>query len=228
VLAPSWCCGIHATQNITSTTTCYLDNKFKVDFSVLNDYIEWCQIFLVHSVILRSCCKCWIGTVSWLVFSEVEGDPVIFCLKLVDEAEIIHGQRASFNYTTEPCTYSIQPSSQAQKIVEVAYLITKHFMISIIPNCHFLCPNPQFMRDDNNSSETCITEHKECRYSVNVRGIWKARLRECTIHKNQESRACMPLLKHPCKHFIFAKIKQYTYKSHCAKIHFHTYTRVQK
>jgi hypothetical protein len=39
----------------------------------------------------------------------VEGDPVIFCSKLVDEAEIIHGQRASFNYTTEPCTYSIQP-----------------------------------------------------------------------------------------------------------------------
>jgi hypothetical protein len=40
-------------------------------------------------------------------------------------------------------------------------------------------------------------------------------------------RAC-PLLKHPCIHFTFAKIKQYTYKSHCFKIHFHTYTRVQK
>jgi hypothetical protein len=39
--------------------------------------------------------------------------------------------------------------------------------------------------------------------------------------------AC-PLLKHPCIHFIFAKIKQYTYKSHCFKIHFHTYTRVKK
>ena len=37
-----------------------------------------------------------------------------------------------------------------------------------------------------------------------------------------------PLLKHPCIHFIFAKIKQYTYKSHCFKIHFHMYTRVQK
>jgi hypothetical protein len=40
-------------------------------------------------------------------------------------------------------------------------------------------------------------------------------------------RAC-PLLKLPCIHFTFAKIKQYTYKSHCFKIHFHTYTRVQK
>ena len=39
--------------------------------------------------------------------------------------------------------------------------------------------------------------------------------------------ACL-LLKHPCLHFIFAKIKQYTYKSHGFKIHFHTYTRVQK
>ena len=39
--------------------------------------------------------------------------------------------------------------------------------------------------------------------------------------------AC-PLLKHPYIHFIFAKIKQFIYKSHCFKIHFHTYTRVQK
>jgi hypothetical protein len=38
----------------------------------------------------------------------------------------------------------------------------------------------------------------------------------------------MPLIKHPCIHFIFVEIKQYTYKSHCFKIHFHTYTRVQK
>ena len=39
--------------------------------------------------------------------------------------------------------------------------------------------------------------------------------------------AC-PLLKPPCIHFFLAKIKQYTYISHCFKIHFHTYTRVQK
>ena len=32
----------------------------------------------------------------------------------------------------------------------------------------------------------------------------------------------------PCIRFIFAKIKQYTYKSHCFKQDFHTYTRVQK
>jgi hypothetical protein len=47
------------------------------------------------------------------------------------------------------------------------------------------------------------------------------------IKTKNHVRAC-PLLKHPCIHFIFAKIKQYTYKSHCFKIHFHTYTRVQK
>jgi hypothetical protein len=47
------------------------------------------------------------------------------------------------------------------------------------------------------------------------------------IQMKNHMRAC-PLLKHPCIHFIFAKIKKYTYKSHCFKIHFHTYTRVQK
>jgi hypothetical protein len=47
------------------------------------------------------------------------------------------------------------------------------------------------------------------------------------IKTKNHVRAC-PLLKHPCIHFIFAKIKQYTYKSHCFKIHLHTYTRVQK
>jgi hypothetical protein len=47
------------------------------------------------------------------------------------------------------------------------------------------------------------------------------------IKTKNHVRAC-PLLKHPCIHFIFAKIKQYTYKSHCFKIHFHMYTRVQK
>ena len=47
------------------------------------------------------------------------------------------------------------------------------------------------------------------------------------IKTKHHVRAC-PLLKYPCIHFIFAKIKQYTYKSHCFKIHFHTYTRVQK
>ena len=38
--------------------------------------------------------------------------------------------------------------------------------------------------------------------------------------------AC-PLLKPPMCTF-FAKLKQYTYKSHCLKIYFHMYTRVQK
>jgi hypothetical protein len=47
------------------------------------------------------------------------------------------------------------------------------------------------------------------------------------IKTKNHVRAC-PLLKHLCIHFIFAKIKQYTYKSHCFKIHFYTYTRVQK
>ena len=47
------------------------------------------------------------------------------------------------------------------------------------------------------------------------------------IKTNNHVRAC-PLLKHPCIRFIFAQIKQYTYKSNCFKIHFHTYTRVQK
>jgi hypothetical protein len=47
------------------------------------------------------------------------------------------------------------------------------------------------------------------------------------IKTKNHVRAC-PLLKHPCIHFIFAKIKQYTYKFHCFKIHFHTYTGVQK
>jgi hypothetical protein len=47
------------------------------------------------------------------------------------------------------------------------------------------------------------------------------------IKTKNHVRAC-PLLKHLCIHFIFAKIKQYTYESHCFKIHFHTYTRVQK
>ena len=47
------------------------------------------------------------------------------------------------------------------------------------------------------------------------------------IKTKNHVRAC-PLLKPPCIHFIFAKIKQYTYKSHCFKIHFHMYTRVQK
>jgi hypothetical protein len=46
------------------------------------------------------------------------------------------------------------------------------------------------------------------------------------IKTKNHVRAC-PLLKHPCIHFIFAKIKQYTYKSHCFKIHFHKYTKVQ-
>ena len=52
---------------------------------------------------------------------------------------------------------------------------------------------------------------------------------ECAlfIKTKNHVRAC-PLLKSPCIHFIFAKIKQYTYKSHCFKIHFHTYTRVRK
>ena len=40
-------------------------------------------------------------------------------------------------------------------------------------------------------------------------------------------RAC-PLIKLLYIQFIFAKFKQYTYKSDCFKIHFHTYTRVQK
>jgi hypothetical protein len=48
------------------------------------------------------------------------------------------------------------------------------------------------------------------------------------IKTKNHVRAC-PLLKHPCIHFIFAKIKQYTHKSQCFKIHFHNmYTRVQK
>ena len=47
------------------------------------------------------------------------------------------------------------------------------------------------------------------------------------IKTRNHVRAC-PLLKPPCIHFTFAKIKQYTYKSHCFKIHFHMYTSVQK
>ena len=47
------------------------------------------------------------------------------------------------------------------------------------------------------------------------------------IKAKNHVRAC-PLLKPPCIHFIFARIKQYAYKSHCFKIHYHTYTRVQK
>ena len=47
------------------------------------------------------------------------------------------------------------------------------------------------------------------------------------IKTKNHVRAC-PLIKLPCIHFIFSQIKQYTYKSHCFIIHFHTYTRVQK
>ena len=38
----------------------------------------------------------------------------------------------------------------------------------------------------------------------------------------------MPFIKTPLYTFNFGKIKQYTYKSHCFKIHFHMYTRVEK
>ena len=47
------------------------------------------------------------------------------------------------------------------------------------------------------------------------------------IETKNHVRAC-PLLKLPWIHFIFVKIKPYTYKYHCFKIHFHTCTRVQK
>ena len=53
--------------------------------------------------------------------------------------------------------------------------------------------------------------------------LWK-----CTIIKTKNHVRACPLLKIPYIHFIFAEINQYTYKSHCFKINFHTYTRVQK
>ena len=56
----------------------------------------------------------------------------------------------------------------------------------------------------------------------------KSRTWGVQCHSNQESRACMSLIKTPMYRFYFAKIKQYIYKSHCFKIHFHTYTKGPK
>ena len=53
---------------------------------------------------------------------------------------------------------------------------------------------------------------------------WSALL----IKTKNHVRACSLLKKIPCIHFICAKTKQYTYKSHCFKIYFHAYTGVQK